>query len=368
LSDLPRRRQPGAVWEGHYYDGASPHRHDVRVEVTEAGLVVQFADGQETLWHYDDLLQTQGFHAGEVVRFEHGPESLAVPDAGILRAIRLLAAGYAQRFHDPRSRSLEWPIFIGAAVAAAGLLVAGWVWGLPAATGFAADRIPVAWEEELGRSVTENLAPRDKRCGDPARLAAIEGMVARLVGDGSRYRYKVAVAREDVVNAFAAPGGHVVVFSGLLERTRRPEELAGVLAHEIEHVEQRHATRALLRDLSLRAVIGLIAGDAGALQAAISAAGTLAGLQYRRHDEEAADVAGMKRMQRIKADPQGMVSFFEILDKENPDLAGPLAYLSTHPRTGDRIARLRNMAAEAAYRPEPLLPGRAWDEVKRLCR
>jgi predicted Zn-dependent protease len=63
-----------------------------------------------------------------------------------------------------------------------------------------------------------------------------------------------------------------------------------------------------------------------------------------------------------------MVAFFKILDEETPDADGPLAYLSTHPRTGDRITRLQARADGAAYRPVPLLPGRSWDDVKRLCR
>ncbi len=362
------RRQPGAVWDGHFFDGQSAQKRDIKVEVTAGGLVLQLADGTERIWPYHDFLQTQGFHAGQIVRFERDDEAIVIADAGILRAIQVLAGGYAQRFHDPRLRVFELPVFAAAALALVGLIAAAYVWGLPAATGFAADRIPVAWEEQLGRSVVSHMAPPESRCEDPARLGAIEELVAKLVGPRSRYRYRVSVVGEDVVNAFAAPGGYIVVFNGLLRRSGSPEELAGVLAHEIEHVEQRHATRALLRELSLKALVGLIAGDAQALGTAVSAAGTVAGLSFRRQDEEAADTAGMARLARIHADPQGMIAFFRILEKEGPDVTGPLAYLSTHPRTADRIVRLRTLAARAEYKAVPLLPGRTWDDVKRICR
>lgn len=344
------------------------------MEVTGAGLVLRFpgyGESSEMLWPWDDVRQTQGFHRGEVVRFERGgemAEALVVEDPAILRAVQALSGGFAQRFHDPRMRAFEWPFFAGAALALAGVLVLSYTVALPRAIDFAADRIPVAWEEELGRAVVTRLAPPGDRCGDPPREAALRELVGRLVGPKSRYTYRVTVARGDMVNAFAAPGGHVVVFDGLLARTKTPEQLAGVLAHEIEHVEQRHATRALLRELSTRALIGMILGDAGALQTAVSAAGQVAGLSYRRHDEESADVRGLARLKAARIDSAGMISFFKILQQENPDLPRGFDYLSTHPRTADRIARLERLAARMSYEPVPALPGRNWANIKKICR
>ncbi len=370
MNDRGIRRQPGAVWDGHLLDGRSAERIAVGVEVTSAGLVVRMPDASEDLWIWDDILQTQGFHKGEVVRFERGDEvteALVVEDTHVLRAVQSLAGGHAQRFHDPRMFVFERPFFVGAAIAVVGLAFVGYTAALPAVVDFAAVRIPVSWEEELGKSAVAKLAPPEERCDDPEREAALTAMVRRLVGPRSRYTYRVTVAKADVINAFAAPGGYVVVFDGLLRRTRSPEELAGVLAHEIEHVEQRHATRALLRDLSTQALIGMVLGDAGALKTAAAAAGQIAGLKYRRNDEAAADAGGMTRLAAVHADPAGMISFFEVLEKEGPDLPGGFGYLSTHPRTADRIATLKRLASGLTYKPEGLLPGRSWEDVKRVC-
>jgi Zn-dependent protease with chaperone function len=75
---------------------------------------------------------------------------------------------------------------------------------------------------------------------------------------GSPYHVRLLVADSPVVNAFAAPGGRIVVFRGLLEKTGRPEELAGVLAHEMQHVVLRHPLEAILRQISLRALAAVL--------------------------------------------------------------------------------------------------------------
>lgn len=375
MLDPSIRRQPGAIWDAHYFDGRSADRRPATVEVTGAGLVLRVDGGADVLWQWDDVRQTQGFHKGEVVRFERGSqaesdvaEAIVVEDTAVLRAVQALAGGFAQRFHDPRLRAFEWPFFVGSFVSLVALGIFAYTVALPAGVEFAADRIPIAWEEELGKSVVAKLAPPEERCSDPAREASLSELVGRLVGPKSRYRYRVTVAKGDMVNAFAAPGGYVVVFDGLLRRTTAPEELAGVLAHEIEHVEQRHATRALLRELSTQALIGMVLGDAGALQTAVSAAGQVAGLSYRRHDEESADVRGMARMKAARLDPKGMVAFFKLIQEEDPDLPGGFDYLSTHPRTADRIATLEKLAAGLTYEPLPALPGRDWEDIRKVCR
>ncbi|MGH7753508.1 MAG: M48 family metallopeptidase, partial [Gemmatimonadales bacterium] len=166
--------------------------------------------------------------------------------------------------------------------------------------------------------------------------------------------------------AFAAPGGHIVIFRGLLDKTPTPEALAGVIAHEMQHVIQRHGTRNLIRALSLRALIAMISGDGG-LGRVLETGGALAGLRYSRADEASADLEGLRQLAAARIDPQGLITFMETLLRQEGDLAGPLVYLSNHPATADRLAVLRREAAAMPYTPVPLIPDYPWTEISQIC-
>lgn len=105
-------------------------------------------------------------------------------------------------------------------------------------------------------------------------------------------------------------------------------------------------------------MLALVTGDAGSTVAQV--AGVLGDLRYERGDEEEADVHAMRRMQRARLDARAMARAYRMLERESEDAPRFVNYLSTHPRTADRIAFLEREAASAAYAPEPLLAGREW--------
>src|SRR5690606_1638034 len=117
---------------------------------------------------------------------------------------------------------------------------------------------------------------------------------------------------DSLVNAFAAPGGYIVVFQGLLEASESAEEVAGILAHEIQHVVQRHGTKAILEALPLQLAAAALGGDQAAALF-VGAASTLGVLSYRRRDETAADREGFRMLRAARIAPDGMMRFFERL-------------------------------------------------------
>jgi predicted Zn-dependent protease len=155
----------------------------------------------------------------------------------------------------------------------------------------------------------------------------------------------------------------------LLERTERAEELAGVLAHELQHVLHRHVTRALVQHASTGLLITALTGDVtGALGYGLEAARTLGRLRYSRQAEEEADADGLRMMVAAGVDPAGMLTFFEKLRKSEKEVPKALTYLSTHPSSEHRLARLRALAAEAsASATRPLLPDYDWKNIKGIC-
>lgn len=360
-------------WSGAYIDGRSAARQRATIHLTPTGLHVATEDGGSFWWPYGEVRQTQGFYAGEEVRLERGEApapALLVPDTRFLTALRAVATASAARFHDPGRRRWRGPATVAAALAVVVAIPVLYLWVIPVLAALAATRVPVSWEERLGQGVVDHLAPASKRCADPGRVARVEELVRMLTAAAPRepYTFRVIVVDDRAVNALAAPGGSIVVFLGLLERTRRPEELAGVLAHEVQHVLRRHATRALLQRASISLLASALAGDpTGAGGFGLEGAQTLGALAYSREFEAEADREGMRMLARAGIDPTGMIEFFEALLKDGGKTPGLARYLSTHPSLEERVAALRALARESPGRRVPLFPGYDWHDMTRIC-
>jgi predicted Zn-dependent protease len=349
-------------WQGIYLDGQTAARHPVTIRLMREALEISPAGGGTRLWPYRELRQTQGFYAGEEVRIERGgdlPESL-----------HEVTPGLQLRFHDPRRRRARVRWTIAAAAGVLAVTAAIYLWGIPALAALAAPRVPVAWEENVGRSALAYLAPADRRCGDPRLAATMDEIVRRLTAPAppSPYTLRVYVVNRPIVNAHALPGGSVVIFKGLLERTRTPEELAGVVAHELQHVLRRHTTRAVIQDASTGLLLMALTGDVtGPLAYGLQTARTLGELRYSRRAEDEADLEGMKMLLAARIDPGGMIGFFDTIRQEEGGQPKALTYFSTHPLADERIARLRAMAAAWKGTPDPLLPAEDWPALTKRC-
>lgn len=247
------------------------------------------------------------------------------------------------------------------------LAVAAYVWLVPALAARLTAYVPLEWEEEMGAALMEELAPPNRVCADPDRLRVLEALVEQLAQASpvAPYTIRVAIVDDSLVNAVAAPGGYIVVFRGLLEQAETPEEVAGVLAHEIQHVVLRHGTTAVLKELPLRLAAAAAGNEAaGGL---LGAATTLGALRYRRGDEEAADREGLRMLRAARIAPDGMIEFFDRLAADGTDVPAGLAYLSTHPPSEERTETLRRLAADDPYEPRPLMQEYDWSAIRAAC-
>ncbi len=361
-------------WEGHYLDGRTAARQPVTIRLMRQGLQVTRENGVSFFWRYRDIHQTQGSYAGEQVRLEKGqeiPEVLLISDAAFLSDVHRMAPELITHFHDPARRRMRAVLTLLAALGAVAASAPLYLWGIPAVAAVVASRVPVSWEERLGQSVVEHLAPPTKRCTDPNRVRMIDEIIATLTAPLSNnpYALRVMVVNDPIVNALATPGGYILVFRGLLERTRSPEELAGVLAHEFQHVLHRHATRARLQTVSGGLLVAALTGDAsGVMGFGLESARTLGALRYSRQNEEEADAEGMRMLIRAGIDPGGMIAFFEVLGRGDGKEAVPFQYLSTHPQTEERVERLKLLAAQSQVKPVKLLPEYDWRDIRKICQ
>lgn len=252
-----------------------------------------------------------------------------------------------------RSNVLSWAGLLGfifLCVGVVGLGVLGLNWGVDRVV----DQIPVTWEEKLGDLVVSQGV--GEIVDDPRVVEPVQAVLERLVAatPDQPYSMDLHIVKSDQVNAFAAPGGQIVVFTGLLARAETPDELAGVLAHELQHVYHRHGLRGMVHRLKWHLVAALVVGDVGSVQQMLLGyAPQFASLSYGRSLEEEADLDGIKLLCEAHLDPRGMVSFFEVL-KEN-DIQGVPEFLSSHPDTAGRIASLEHWISEnSGCRPAAL--------------
>lgn len=202
--------------------------------------------------------------------------------------------------------------------------------------GWAADQIPIEEETKLGRASFEGMKPQLKLQDSGPAYDAVKTIGTRLT-QGSKYSYEFHLVQDDMLNAFALPGGIIVVHTGLINATKRPEELAGVLAHEVQHVEQRHSLEGMVKNLGLRAVWALVTGDLGGTLAG-QAALQLTTLKFSRDAESEADDKGFDALVKQGIDPSGMPDFFKTMSEKAAD--APAAFLSTHPLSEDRQKEL----------------------------
>jgi len=214
---------------------------------------------------------------------------------------------------------------------------------------FIADKLPIEWENKFGDSAFEQVRAQGKLVTDlDARsmsyLGAVTNALLPVIKD-TGYQFKFYVMNDTNINAFAMPGGHVVIFTGLLDSAGTPEELAGVLAHEIAHVTQRHSLRLMIQSAGLLVAVQSLFGDTSGLLAVLGeGARVLIGQKYSRDFEREADDVGWNYLLAAEIDPRGMTKFFEKLKAAEKSGAGSmpsaLQMLSTHPATDERIANL----------------------------
>lgn len=167
------------------------------------------------------------------------------------------------------------------------------------------------------------------------------------------FEYRIHIVRSETVNAYALPGGHILVNTALIEKTETPEELLGVLAHEIGHVNGRHSMKQIVHNLSTWAFLLFLGTDPNHVVAMLGdQAQTLAARGYTRAHEREADALSYAYMKQAGLDPAGITGFFLRLKEEEDKSAltraannGLTALLSTHPLTQDRLDAIAALRA-----------------------
>lgn len=199
-------------------------------------------------------------------------------------------------------------------------------------------------ELEMGQQYADEINRQLPMVRDAAVNQYINDLGRSIARHGNRqFGYNFYVVNANEINAFAIPGGHVYVNRGLIERTRNMSELAGVLAHEIAHVEHRHGVEQMeqMQSASLALNLGYVLlgrAPTGLEEAAIGIGGNLYFARHSREAENEADASAVGLLVNAGISPQGLPSFFNVLLADQQRSPSSVEqWFSTHPLTSDRI-------------------------------
>jgi hypothetical protein len=342
-----------------YHDGRTAASHDVEVAVTGESLTFPF-QGETHAWPLADL---EIERLGDRLRLSRRPSPARLSvDAKEWQAA---APGRGEAI-ESAGRRREWRL-VGALAAGAAAVAAVVFVGVPLASGPLARATPVTFERQMGQSFEGQLNLAFPRCTGRQGQEALHAFGNRLkLGAATPFDLRVQAVEAPMANAFALPGGAIMVTDDLIDMADTPDELAAVLAHEAAHVERRHVMQAVWRSLGLGLILdAVVGGGTGAGQQAVLLAGSFTDLRYSREAEREADARGQAILQKIGLSSEGMAPFFRKLagKGEGKEAAMVKELISSHPDTlrRARLSEARARPGHAAFAADE------WAAIKETC-
>ncbi|MXV50731.1 M48 family metalloprotease [Pedobacter sp. HMF7647] len=349
-----------------FYDGLSsvPHTAEVTFRPETWLIDYEYSDVLFQLeWHISQIKSFE--HIGNTLIFRYGefPQQLLECNDGSL--FEELKQQYPQaaflRTINSEQQIKGWRNLIIASVILVVLLSAAYLWILPGIVGFFITKIPQGTEISLGDRMYESYI--SGRIINSKQTRLINSFVKKM-NFGTDYPIRVTVVESSQVNAFAMPGGRIVVFTGILEKMNKYEELAALLAHETAHVTNKHSLRAIGRNLSGYIFISLIFNDVnGIMSVLIDNANTLNNLSFSRSLEQEADNEALRTLQNNRINQHGVEWLFKRLSNEGQ--VQYFKFLSTHPLTKERIKNAADAASKQKNYTENNDLKQLWNNIKK---
>jgi len=345
-----------------YYDGTSSRKRAVTLRFADSLQLVE--DGVTlAVWPYGDIrradspqrLRLSCISALPLARLDIDDDQTA--QALLSRAPSLNAA---------RAPSQTWRI-VGWSLAAVCSIVAVTLYGIPLAADRLAPLVPYAVEKRIGEAVDKQVRFLfgGKTCERPDGQAAFAAMVEKLkAAGGVTLPLEAQVLSSALPNAFALPGGKIYLMDGLLQKAQSPDEIAGVIAHELGHVQHRDNLRKVIQTGGTSFLIGLLFGDVTGGSAVIFAARSILDASYSRDAETDADAFATQTMHKLGRSPRPMGEFLvRVTGGKGKETA---TILDSHPLSEERLVRMKQ-ADRPATGPD-ILTAREWRALKDICK
>lgn len=348
--------------DARFLDGRSARVRSATVEIVDQSLTIA-VDGTTHVWPLAGLSVVR---QGGEARLSHRTDR----DARLVMAVddwtRL--SGAQGTVVERRGRGREVRLVVG--LTAFAVSVAAFVFvGVPALSGPMARATPVSFEQRMGQNFDGQMGAIFPDCTGEEGQAILAALGDRIAAQADTpFDVRVRAVQAPMLNAFALPGGPILITDDLIRDAKSPDELAAVVAHEVAHIEKRHVMQAVWRSLGVGLLLdAVVGGGTGAGQQAVILAGQATDLRYGRDAESEADARGQQLLHDLGLSSRGMASFFWRLGGEQEEgdqaLTSATEFLSTHP---DSTRRAK--AARAAERTgAPALTAQEWATVQATC-
>ncbi|SDF26016.1 Peptidase family M48 [Dyadobacter soli] len=350
-----------------YHDGRLSIAHDATLTLMPDHWLIHYRDPSGELtsvrWTLPGIVTDENFSNLFIFRYGDFPQQTIECKEESLPAT--LKKRYPEKVFFKRRITnifkLNNATIVGVALAVLMLMGLGYWFGLPWLAGAVASRFPVSTEVEMGDTMYDNMI---QAYDVDDQLTAATNDFVKSIDFKTHYPIRITVVKEKEVNAFALPGGRIVVFDGILRKMKTKEELAALLAHEVSHVHYRHSLRNIFRSLGGYLFLSVLVNDINGIVTVLADnSNMLANLTYSRELESEADQKAMAVFQADGLDLQGFVDLFTTLKNEHEDVAN-LKLLSTHPLTGDRLRAAEEMAKRQKAVREDVALERKWERIE----
>jgi len=334
---------------------------DCKLILGSSSLNVETEDGLSFQWSYREIQPSQtGEDGGYLLLKYSGRPPGGAFDGSLIVQDEEFRLALAEKMDEPQKSFLlrfskqhkqilfaKWRNLVLAGLGSVFFLVGGyWALGHWAAD-FAAKHLPIPAEVTWGEIQAQAELAQQKAITDGPVVDAAQAILKRLVAavpNNPGYPFEIHVIESPEVNAFALPGGQIFLLTGLVKKAQSPEEVAGVLAHEMQHVLHRHVVRRTVQEMGLRLWITVLFGH-GAYSAVAQQAGKVLNLSFSRGQESEADLDGARLLARANLPIEPLEVFFSRLAQEQGAAGGKaMAFISDHPASLDRVQALEGLA------------------------
>lgn len=223
--------------------------------------------------------------------------------------------------------------------------------------------------QKLGELFLEVFQKAEKEIKNIQVINSVDSIVAHICKENQidRESIKVHILNNDEINAFALPNGHLIIYSGLILNSDNQEELAGVICHEIAHIELNHVMKKLVKEIGLSALISMTTGNGGT-EVIRETAKTLSSSAFDRSLEKDADIKAVDYLINAKVNPEPFANFLYKLSLKEHEATKYLTWISTHPDSKERAAYIVENSKNKLTDYQPILSSEAWDKLKEELR
>ena len=352
--------------DGTLLDGISPEHKDCVARIEDGRLYVSTSQMEEWSWGPNEVLRVKNQNGQIRITLENEQEKGNHPVLIVKytdETLRELEYLTGKRYRALPAGQLI-PLVLGGVAATATLimLLVNNIWRF----------VPTDVDILLGNSLRPSLLEQfgNEVVEHSQMQQFLEDGIHKLKNPHSPFVYNITIFNSSIENAFALPGGQMFISSELIKESETPEEVLGILAHEIAHVEKRHGMQNVSRAAGIVFVISTTVGIVGGLEefemaeALLEFAAILPMMHYSRKMETEADEIALKKLHRERISAQGMHDFFARMTHDHGDIEETIpGWLSTHPASSKRMRSIQqHIDTEPQYKP--ILTKEQWKQLK----